>query len=98
MRTLQAALAKVHGARSREPHPLLVSLALEDSDDEEDEEEHEVADLDIRVGAISLAENEDGSMQFFGSGPSPLARRAPASMVSTAATLVRATFNLAFNH
>jgi hypothetical protein len=95
MRTLQTALAQVHGARSGEPHPLLVALsALEEEEDEADEEEDDVTDLDIGVGALSLAETEDGSMQFFGTRPSPLARRATSPMLPTAATMVRlATFH-----
>jgi hypothetical protein len=90
-RALKTALAQVHGARSSEPHTLLVSLeALGDSDDESDEEEDNLGDLDIRASALSLAETADGSMQFFGTGPSSLAleRRAPAPMLPTASTLV----------
>jgi hypothetical protein len=90
-RALQTALAQVHGARSSEPHTLLVSLeALGNSDDESDEEEDKISDIDIRASALSLAETADGSMQFFGTGPSPLAleRRAPAPMLPTASTPV----------
>jgi hypothetical protein len=60
-----------------------------DSDDEIEDEDDDLAELDIRVSALSLAETEDGSMQFFGTRPSPLARRAaPASMPPTASSPV----------
>jgi hypothetical protein len=88
----------VHGARSSEPHPLLVSVrTLGESDEEEsDQEEDGLANLELRIGALSLAETDDGSLQFFGTRPSPLARRAlPAPTLPTASNVVRrATFYL----
>jgi hypothetical protein len=99
-RALQTALAQVHAARSSEPHPLLVSLdALGDSDDEVDGEKDRMPVLDIRMGALSLAEAEDGSIQFFGIKPYPQTRRAlPALMLPTrtSASVRWATFHLVF--
>jgi hypothetical protein len=98
-RALQTALAQAHATRSSEPHPLLVSLdALGDSDDEVDEEQDRMPELDIRVGALSLVEAEDGSIQFFGIRPFPLTRRAlPALMLPTTSASVRwATSHLVF--
>jgi hypothetical protein len=98
-RLLQAILAKMHGARSSEPHPLLVSLnTVSDSDDEFDEEEDTLDDLITRTDVLSLAEAEDGSMQFFGTRPLPLARRASAPMPPTVATMVRRTFTFHFSY
>jgi hypothetical protein len=97
---LQTALAQVHGARSGEPHPLLVSLdALGGSDGEDNDEEEDIVELDVRAEALSLEQTEDGSMQYFGPGPSPLARRAPAPTLTATSIIVRqAVFYIVFKN
>jgi hypothetical protein len=77
---LQTALAEVHGVRSTELHPLLVSLGAVDSDEEPDRDEDRLVDLDIRVGTFSLAETVNESLQ-----PSSLgfARRASTQILPT---------------
>jgi hypothetical protein len=88
---LKTTLAQLHGARSSEPHPLLVSLGEIDSDEEADLEEDVLADLDVRVGTFSLAETVDESMQLFGDSPSPppLARCTSTPMLPMGLTAVR---------
>jgi hypothetical protein len=88
---LKTALAQLHGARSNEPHPLLVSLGEIDSDEEDDLEEDVLADLDVRVGTFSLAETADESMQLFGDSlsPPPLARCTSTPMLPMGLTAVR---------
>jgi hypothetical protein len=71
--------------------------ALGESDEEEsDQEEDGLANLELRISSLSLAETDDGSLQFFGTRPSPLARRAlPAATLPTAPKVVRrAAFHL----
>jgi hypothetical protein len=77
---LQTALAEVHGARSTELHPLLVSLGALDSDEEPDQNEDDLGDLDIRVGTFSLAETVNESIQPSSLG---LARRASTQILPT---------------
>jgi hypothetical protein len=88
---LQTALAQVYGARSTEPHPLLVSLGALDSDEEGDQEEDDPVDLDIRIGAFSLTESVDESLQFHGGSPSSLAQkqRTFTPMLHTGSSAVR---------